>query len=147
MNRVDPIDLLRFFHRIDVGDIDDHGLVVGAHEDAFEDVVRIGVDFLVGHIRRHEDEVARIGFGGEFEPVAPTHARLAADDENHTFQSAVMMHPRLGVGRDFDCPGPDLLRADAGMIDRHLAEHSRRLRRIRIELIALDDPHAIVLPT
>ncbi len=41
---------------------------------------------------------------------------------------------------------PDLLRADACMVDRRLSMHARRLRRVRVELRALDDPHAFGAP-
>ena len=42
--------------------------------------------------------------------------------------------------------GPQLLRANAGKVDSSCAVHARRLRRVYVELIRLDDPHAIVLP-
>jgi hypothetical protein len=57
-----------------------------------------------------------------------------------------MMHAGLGIGLDRDRAGPDLLRADAGMVDRGLPEHAGRLRRVGVELVAGDDPHAVMLP-
>ena len=48
--------------------------------------VGAGVDLLVRHVRRHVDEVARAGLGGELELLAPAHARAALDDVDHAFE-------------------------------------------------------------
>src|SRR5215468_8606989 len=66
MDRVDPGHLFRLFDRLDV-EIDHHGLVVAAHQHAFERLVRAGIDLLVRHVWRHEDEITRAGLGGELE--------------------------------------------------------------------------------
>ncbi len=57
-----------------------------------------------------------------------------------------MMHARLRIGLDPHRSGPDLLGTDAGMVDRGLAEHAGRLGRVGVELVALDDANAIMLP-
>jgi hypothetical protein len=59
---------------------------------------------------------------------------------------AVVVRPGLRIGVDVDRAGPELLRADAGEIDRRLAVHARRLRRVGVELAGGHDPHAVVLP-
>jgi len=143
---IDPINFLRILDRIDVSDVDHHSLVIRANKDAFEFVIGIGVYLLMRHVGRHEDEVPGIGLGREFQPVAPSHTCLAAKHKDHAFQRAMMMYTCLCIGCDRNRAGPDFLCADASMIDRNFAEHPRRLRRIRIELIALNDPHAVVLP-
>ena len=59
MDRIDPVDLLRHLDGFDAGEVHDHGLVVGAHQHAFERLVAAGIDLLMRHKRRHIDEVAR----------------------------------------------------------------------------------------
>ena len=86
------------------------------------------------------------GLGDEFELLAPAHPRLAAHHVDHALQFAMMVRAGLGVGMDRDRAGPDLLRADAGMVDRRLAVHAGRLRGVGIERVARDDPHAVMLP-
>ena len=104
------------------------------------------VDLLVRHERRHVDEVAGPGFGGELEPIAPLHPRAAADHVDHAFHGAVMMRARLGLGMDDHRPGPELLRAGARMRDRRRAIHAGRLRGVGVELVARDDAHAVQPP-
>jgi len=69
VDRINPADLFWPLDRLDV-EIDDNRLVVAAHQDAFERLLGRSVNLLVWHIRRHEDEVARTGFGDVFEMVA-----------------------------------------------------------------------------
>src|SRR6185437_1254880 len=94
----------------------------------------------------HVDEIARAGLGGEFEMLAPAHAGAAAHDVDHALERAVVMSAGLGVRMDGDGAGPDLLGADARGVDRRLAVHAGRLCRVRIERVARDDSHAVVLP-
>src|SRR5262249_6252707 len=137
VDRVDPRNVLSLLGRLDV-EVDDDGLVVAAHQHAFERLVRARVDLLVRYVGRHEDEVTRAGLGGEFEPIAPAHAGFAAHDVDYTFERAVVMRAGLGIGMDADRPGPEPLCAGAGEINRGLALHARRLRRIRVERVAGD---------
>ena len=58
----------------------------------------------------------------------------------------MMMHAGLGIRLNRDRAGPDLLGPDTGVIDRSLTEHAWRLGGVGIEPVALDHPHAIVLP-
>src|SRR5262249_15763834 len=69
-----------------------------------------------------------------------------AHDVDYTFERAVVMRAGLGIGMDADRPGPEPLCAGAGEINRGLALHARRLRRIRVERVAGDDAHAVMLP-
>ena len=105
VDRVDPVNRFRLLHRFDV-EIDDDGFLVAAHEDAFERLVGAGVDLLMRHVRRDEDEIARPCLGEEFEMVAPAHAGAPLDDVDDAFERAVMMRAGLGVGMDADRPGP-----------------------------------------
>jgi hypothetical protein len=146
MYGIDPIDLLWILDRIHIRNVDDDGLIVGTDEDTFENIVGVGVDFLMRHIGRHKDEVAWSGFRDEFQPLAPAHAGLAAYDKDHAFECAMMMHAGLGVRLDRHGSGPDFLRPDAGMIDRRLPKHARGLGCVGIELVALDDADAVMLP-
>src|SRR5665213_612119 len=145
MDRIDPSDVLRLFHRLDV-EIDHHRLVVGTHQHAFQHFVGAGVDFLVRHVRRHVDKVSGSGLGDEFEIVAPAHARLAAQHIDHAFERAVVVRAGFGVGMNVHGAGPDFLRANAGEVDRRLAVHAERLCGVGIERVARDHAHTVVLP-
>src|SRR5688572_1579691 len=127
-------------------EIHHHRLVVAADHHAFERLAAARIDLLVGHERRDIDEVARIGFGGELEPLAPAHPRLAAQHVDDALELAMMVRSRLGVGVDGHRTCPDLLRADARIVDRRLAIHARSLRCVRIESVARDHPHAVMFP-
>lgn len=59
----------------------------------------------------------------------------------------MVMDASLCIGLDCDRSGPDFLCSDARVIDRRLTKHTRRLRGIRIKLVAFDHPYAIVLPS
>src|SRR5262249_48197303 len=102
--------------------------------------------FLVGYERRHKDEIARTGFGAEFKPLAPAHARLAAHHVDDALQLAVVMCPGLGVGADVYGACPNLLGADAGIVDRGLAIHARRLRGVGFGSMPRNPAPAVVLP-
>src|SRR5207253_166198 len=121
-------------------------LTVASAQHAFERFGRASVDFLVRHIRRHIDEVARPRFRGELQVLAPAHARAALHHVDHALEVAVVMRTGLRIRMDVDGARPQLARPDAREIDRSLAVHARRLRRVRIELVAGDDAHAVMLP-
>ena len=70
MNGIDPIDRFGRLDRRDIRDVDHHRFIVRAHQHAVQRLGGVGVDFLMRHVGRHEDEIARIGFGDEFELVA-----------------------------------------------------------------------------
>ena len=54
-------------------------------------------------------------------------------DIDHALEVAVVMRAGLGIGMDVHGACPELLRADAGEVDRRLAVHAGRLRGIRVE--------------
>ena len=56
---VDRIHRIRVrpFHRSDV-EIDHHGLLIAAYQNAFQRLIIAGIDLLVRHVGRHEDEIA-----------------------------------------------------------------------------------------
>jgi len=88
VDRINPADLFWPLDRLDV-EIDDNRLVVAAHQDAFERLLGRSVNLLVWHIRRHEDEVARTGFGDVFEMVAPPHPRAPLENIDHALEVTV----------------------------------------------------------
>src|SRR5215472_5643656 len=73
VNWVDLADALRFLHRLDI-EVDDHGFLAAAHEDAFQWFGGPCVYFLVRNVGRNIDEVARAGFGDVLQPLPPPHA-------------------------------------------------------------------------
>lgn len=58
----------------------------------------------------------------------------------------MVMHAGLGIGLDRHGPGPNLLGANACMIDGRLPIHAGRLGRVVIELVPLDDANAVMFP-
>src|SRR5271170_890000 len=110
MYRIDPQYGLGLLDRLDV-EIDRYRLAVAAHQHAFQNLVRAGVDLLMRHVRRDKDEIARICFGRELQMFAPAHARLAAHNVDDAFEMAVVMSAGLRVGLDRYRAGPQLLGA------------------------------------
>src|SRR6266481_1882374 len=100
----------------------------------------------MGYERRHIDEIARTGFGGEFQPLAPAHARLSAHHVDDALQLTVVMRPGLGIGANVHRACPNFLSTDAGIVDRRLAIHAWRLRGVGVERMPRNDAHAVVLP-
>ncbi len=98
------------------------------------------------HVGRNKNNIARIGLGGKFQPLAPAHAGLAAHYINNAFQMTVVVRPGLRIWFDGYCARPQLLCASASEIDRRLAIHTWRRRHVGVEPIARDDANAIVFP-
>ena len=105
MRRVYPQNRIGFFHRLDV-DVDSHRLPVAATQHAFQQLGGAGIDFLVRHIRRHVDEIARPRLGDKFKPVAPPHAGTTLDDINYALQMPVVVRARTRVGVNSDRASP-----------------------------------------
>src|SRR3974377_1102737 len=98
------------------------------------------------HVGRNKNKIARIGFGGKFQPLAPAHSGLAAHHINDAFQMAVMVRPGFRIRLDRYRACPQFLCAGASEVNRRLAIHARRRRHVGIEPVAWDDANAIVLP-
>ena len=145
VNRVDPQDRLGLLHRLNIK-IDRDSFAIAAHQDAFQDLISTGVDFLMRHVGRNKNEIARIGFGGKFQSLAPAHACLAAHHINDAFQMAMVVRPGLCIRFDRHGTCPQLLCARASEVNRRLAIHTWCRGHVGIELIARDDANAIVLP-
>ena len=75
---------------LDVGQVEVHDdrLLAAAHEHARQRLAGVGVDLLVGHVGRHEDEVAGAGLGDELQPLAPAHPRAPGDDVDDALDRA-----------------------------------------------------------
>jgi hypothetical protein len=135
MRWIYPADGLGLFNRGDV-EVNNDGLVVASNQHTLEEFVVTCIDFLVGNIRRHEDEVAWACLGEELEPFSPTHTSPAAEDIDDAFEVAVMVGAGLGVRLYRNPTGPDILRTEPCGVDRRRTGHSRRLRSVRIEGVA-----------
>src|ERR1700674_4062049 len=108
MNRVDPEDCLGALDRLDI-EIDHHSLLAAAHHDAGQRGVRRGVDLLMRHEGRYENEIARPGFSDVFEMFAPTHPRTARNYIDNAFEFAVMVGVGLRVRLNLHGASPDFL--------------------------------------
>src|SRR6516164_8184667 len=125
--------------------IDRDSFATAAHQDAFQDLISTGVDFLMRHVGRNKNEIARIGFGGKFQSLAPAHACLAAHHINDAFQMAMVVCPGLRIRFDRYRTCPQLLCARASEVDRRLAIHAWCRGHVGIELIARDDANSPVI--
>lgn len=105
---VHPIYLLESLGGVDV-QINDHGFVAAAHQDAFEWSIAESIDLLVGNEGRYKNKITGLRPRGEFQSIAPAHARRAAHDVNDTFQRAVVMRAGLGVRLNGHSSRPQLL--------------------------------------
>src|SRR5262249_9716995 len=79
-------------------------------------------------------------------PHATARWRQPAHLVDDALELAVVMCPGLGVGPNVHRACPNFLGADAGIVDRGLAIHARRLWGVGIERMARNDAHAIVFP-
>jgi hypothetical protein len=147
MEVIDPLDRLRVGLNVRQVQIDDNRLLTAAHDDARERLVVASVDFLMGDVGRHVDEIAGAGLGDEFEPLAPTHPRPPADHINDALHRPVMVRARLRHRVDDDRSGPKLLRPGAGVRDRRGAAHAGRLGRVDVEFVRMDHPDAVKAPS
>jgi hypothetical protein len=145
MHGVDPQHRLRLFHRFDV-QIDRDRLAVAAHQHAFQHLVTAGIDLLMRHVGRDENEIAGIGFRHKLQMLAPAHPGLAFHHIDDALEVTVMMRAGFGVGFDGHGACPQFLRADPGEIDRGLAIHPGGRGYVGIELVAGNNADAIVLP-
>ena len=100
----------------------------------------------MGHVGRHEDEVAGAGLGHELEPLAPAHARLTAHDVDHALELAVMVGAGFRVGwivtvpaHSFCAPAVAVVIAAARFMPGVCGVLVSSSRRV-------DDPDAVVLP-
>ena len=105
MDRIDPGNLLRRLGRSNV-EVDDDRLLAAANEDAAESLVSAGVNLLVGHERRHVDEISGPGLSHELQAITPAHPGPATDDINHALEVPVVMGTRLRVGMNRHRSGP-----------------------------------------
>ena len=145
VNIVHPVHLFRLLNHRYL-EIHHDGFLTTAAQHARQRFVLGRVDFLVWHVGRNVDEIAGPSLGHELKILAPSHARLATDNINDAFNGAVVVGPRLRIGMDDDRTGPQLFGPAPRMGDGRGAVHPRCLRRIGIEIGALDDTHAVVFP-
>jgi carboxymethylenebutenolidase len=127
-------------------EIHDDRFLTAADDNRLAGFVGAGVDFLVGHVGRYEDEVAGAGFVTEFQLIAPAHASPAPDYVEDSLQFAVVVGTGFGVGLNDDGSGPELTGAGAGVGDGGGARHSGSLRGVRIQVACAHDFDAMVLP-
>jgi len=136
---------LRRFNGLDV-EVDDHRILPTPQQDAFQRLIRSGVNFLVRYIGWHVDKIAWTRLGNIFEPIAPAHASAAFDDVNDTFDFAMMMGTGLGVGFYRDGSRPNFFGARRGGRDGSRPAHARGLRRVGIPFVDRNDAYAFGFP-
>jgi hypothetical protein len=71
---------------------------------------------------------------------------MALDHVDDTFEGAVVVGARFGIGMDGDGACPEFFGTYARKVDRGLSVHAGRGGHIAIELIAWHHPHTIVFP-
>src|SRR3984885_8023913 len=147
MQVVDPLDRFRIGFDARQVEIDYDRLLAAAHQHARQRRLVAGVDLLVRDEGRHVDEIARGGFGHEFEPVTPAHAGASADHIDDAFDRPMVVRPGLGFGVDNDGSSPQLLRSRAGVGDGRRAIHAGRLSRVDVEFVRMDDADAVEAPS
>ena len=145
MYTVDPSHFLGRFDRRDL-QIDDDRFLSASNQHTFERLIDAGVDLLVRNIRRNIDKVAGAGFGGELEMIAPTHPGPAFDDVDDAFKPAVMMRSGLGVWIYAHRARPQFARASSRLSYSGGAIHTRRLSRVRVEFIGVNDANSVMFP-
>ena len=126
--------------------IDDDWFLAASNQDAFERLVGVCIDFLVRHVRRDVDEIARARFGRELEMIAPSHARFAFDDVDDALEFAVVMRAGLRIGMNAYGAGPELRRTGPRVSNRGSAIHPGRLRRVRVEFAGMNDANSVMFP-
>src|SRR5208282_3763897 len=57
-----------------------------------------------------------------------------------------MTRSGLGIGVHYHCSRPEFLRAHSGVRDGLGTRHTRRLRRVAVQLAAANDTQAVILP-
>src|SRR6202020_3589279 len=147
MQVVDPLDRFRIGFDARQVEIDYDRLLAAAHQHAGQRRLVTGVDLLVRDEGRHVDEIARAGFGHEFETVAPAHAGAPADHIDDALYGPMVMRPSLRLRVNDDGPGPQLLRPRPGVGDGRRAIHARRLGRVDVEFARTDDADAVEAPS
>jgi len=133
---------------IGLGDIEvnDDRLLAAADDYGFYGLCSIGIQFLMGYVRRHIDKVARSGILCKFQMITPSEAGAAFDDIEHGFHFAMVVCAGSGIGRDHYSAGPELARTRSGMSDSCRARHPRRLGSIGIEFARTNYPDSVGSP-
>src|SRR5579862_3079331 len=96
VSRIDPAGLRRRLGTWNI-QVDDDRFLAAADHHCFHRDIRVGVDFLVRHVRRNEDEVAGTGLVDEFQLLAPPESSASFDDIQHRFEISVMMRSGFGI--------------------------------------------------
>jgi len=117
MRGINPPHTLRPLSRHQVRQIHRDSLAITAHEHTLQHLVRLRIDLLMRHIRRHKDEIPRPRLRHKLQLRAPPHPRPPLHHVDHRFQMSVVMRPGLCVCGDSDRAGPELLRPHARGVD------------------------------
>src|ERR1700757_5120531 len=104
VNWVDPRDSFGLLHGFNV-EVDNNCLLVTTHNHAFQRLLRQSVYFLMRHIGRNVNEVARPSLGGVFQMFAPTHSSAPVYDVNNALERSMMVRPGPGIRFDSNRPG------------------------------------------
>src|SRR6202051_1905158 len=83
-----------------------HRVLPPSDDNSFAGLIGAGIDFLVRHIWRHEDEITWAGLIAEFQVVAPAHPGMAANYVEDRLKFSVMMRPGFGVWLNDSRSGP-----------------------------------------
>ena len=145
MDGIDPGHLLRRFYGRDI-QVDDHRILPTADQDATERLVPAGIDLLMGHKRRHVDEIAGSCLRHELQAITPPHPRSPADDVDHALEIAMVMGAGFRVGMNRDRASPQLAGPRGRVGESRRSRHAGRLGSIQIQRRTGDDADTVVTP-
>jgi hypothetical protein len=121
-------------------------LLPASHQHRLDRRVRPRIQLLMRHIRRNVNKIPRPSLIHKLQFLAPAQPSPPAHNVNHRLKFPVMMRPRLRPRMDSHRSSPKLLRPHSRMRNSFSPRHPPRLRRVRVQLPAAHDAHAMIFP-
>ena len=121
-------------------------LLPASHQHRLHRHIRARIQLLMRHVRRYLNEIPRPSFIHKLQLLAPAQPRAPPHDVNHGLKFSMMMRPSLRARMNRHRPSPKLLRPHSRMRNSLSPCHPARLRRVRVQLPAANNPHAVILP-
>jgi len=145
MKRVILLAVRRIFRAWNI-QIDHDGLLTAANDHRFHRLIFLRVEFLMWHVWRHVDEIARSGLVHKLQPISPSKTSAAAYDVNHRLDFSMMMGAGPGVWLHNDRSSPKFLGTHLRMRNSLRSRHPRRMRCVRIQLTGANNTQTVRFP-